>query len=147
MDPQNIIDLLSVRIPWVFLGQKRRPVFLNTRTTPSLFKRTRVLSENTTFSQKPSIDPAKIQNKNASESSSETKTTFFKLTIPPNLANENASKVVQKVPPLIFSVFKPNIRNRTRLKGPLSNFMIFWCFEVFCRSKKVLSRVSILCAF
>ena len=146
MAPQNIIDLLSVRVPWVFLGQKRRPVFLNTRTTPSLFKRIRVSSENTTFSQKPSFHPAKIQNKNAKVRVKQ-KQPSSSLQYHPNLASENASKVVQKVLLLIFSLFYRNIQSRTRLKGPLSNFTIFWGFDVFCLFIRVSSRVSILRAF
>ena len=61
--PPTTSDLLSELSHWVFLGQKRRPVFLNTCTTPSLLKRSRVSSENTTFSQKPSFHLAKTQQK------------------------------------------------------------------------------------
>ena len=100
---QNIIDLLYVRIPWVLWGQKRRPVFLNTRTTPSLFKRTRVSSENTPFSQKHNFHTAKIQNENAKVRVKQ-KQPSSSLQYHPNLASENASKVVQKVP-LSFSLF------------------------------------------
>ena len=55
------------------------------------------------FSQKPSFHPAKIQNKNARVRVKQ-KQASSSLQYHPNLASENASKVVQKVPPL-FSLF------------------------------------------
>ena len=125
MAPQNIIDLLSVRIPWVFLGQKRRPVFLNTRTTPSLFKRTRVSSENTTLSQNPSFQPAKIQNKNAKVRVKQ-KEPSSSLQYHPNLASENASKVVQNVSPLIFSYFNRRFSSEKCPTLTLASFFLFF---------------------
>ena len=66
-------DLLPPEASWtfglclvsVFLGEKRTPFFLNNRPTPSLFKRTRVLSESETFFQRPSSHPVTIQNDKA----------------------------------------------------------------------------------
>ena len=103
MAPQNIIDLLSALSLGV-LGAKATTSFPEHPHNAVTIQAHPLLSEISTFYQKPSFHPAKTKNKNA-EFREKKKQHSSSLQYRPNLASDNASKLVQRVPLHIISFF------------------------------------------